>query len=232
MQRRMSFAINNFYHVFNRGVEKRKIFLNTKGYERFLKLLFFCNGDTPIVVKNLFRQGFYQGPSLEKFERGNQLVNIGAYCLMPNHFHLLLRERTENGITNFMRKLCTAYSMYFNKRNDRVGSLFQGRFGAQHLNQDIYLKYIFAYIHLNPVKLMNSSWKEEGYFKNFKNLNAADLFLKDYPWSSYYAFVTGENKYHILDGEAFPKYFENIKEFDDFIKDWLNFTKVRPWKDL
>lgn len=232
MERKISFSIDNFYHIFNRGVEKRKIFLSDVDYNRFLRLLFFCNGDTPIVVKELLRGGFFQGPSLGEFERGKQLVDIGAYCLMPNHFHLLLKERTENGITNFLRKLCTAYSMYFNKKNERVGSLFQGRFGAQHLDRDVYLKYIFAYIHLNPVKLIDPFWKEEKYFKNQKKIKSAEVFLNDYPFSSFKFFIQGEHLYHILNTKAFPNYFDKKMEFKYFIKDWLNFAKVRPWENL
>lgn len=232
MQRKISFNLDNFYHVFNRGVEKRKIFLERKDYERFLLLLFFCNGEVPIQMKELFRQGFSQGPSLGRFKRGKQLVDIGAYCLMPNHFHLLLKEKVENGITSFIRKLCTGYSMYFNKKNDRIGSLFQGRFGAQHLNKDIYLKYIFAYIHLNPVKLIEPSWKEENYFRDSKNMQKSEKFLKDYHWSSYCKYIGGNDDNYILNTKAFPEYFETTKEFKDFINNWLKFPKVRPWEDL
>lgn len=232
MKRKTSFGINNFYHVFNRGVEKRKIFLTNKDYQRFLLLLFFCNGSVPIQMKEILRQGFSQGPSLGKFERGKQLVDIGAYCLMPNHFHLLLKERVENGVTNFMRKLCTGYSMYFNIKNNRVGSLFQSRFGAQHLDKDIYLKYIFAYIHLNPIKLAEPSWKEENYFKNLKNVKEAEKFLENYYWSSYGKYIGKNNTDPILNTRAFPKYFDNIKEFKNFINNWLNYFKVRPWEDL
>jgi putative transposase len=224
MQRSINFSVGEFYHVFNRGVEKRKIFLTRKDYERFLILLFFCNDISPVRVKDLYRQGFSLGPSLGKFEKEGELVDIGAYCLMPNHFHLLLREKAEGGVSTFLRKLCTAYSMYFNKRNERVGALFQSRFGAQHLDEDNYLKYIFAYIHLNPIKLLNGNWKNKGYFKNPENKQGAEKFLKDYKWSSYGSYV-GENKdNYILNQRAFPDYFEEIKGFRGFINDWLSFS--------
>lgn len=221
MERSIKFAVDEYYHVFNRGVEKRKIFLTKKDYERFLLLLFFCNDTAPVRLKELLRQGFFLGPSLGKFEKDGKLVDIGAYCLMPNHFHILLKEKVENGISDFMRKLCTAYSMYFNKRNERVGGLFQGRFGAQHLDQDVYLKYIFAYIHLNPVKLIDSGWKSGP----MKDTDEIKKFLGKYSWSSYHAYIGEEDNTYILNKEVFPGYFENIKEFSNFIKDWLDFPR-------
>ena len=91
---------------------------------------------------------------------------------MPNHFHILVKEKIENGISKFMGKLTTGYSMYFNKRYDRTGSLFQGVFKSVHADSDEYLKYLFAYIHLNPIKLINPEWKENG----IKDKNRANAF--------------------------------------------------------
>jgi len=114
-------------------------------------------------------------------DKKDSLVDIGAYCLMPNHFHILLKEKTENGISKFMKKLSTGYSMYFNKRYERTGRLFEGTFKSVHADSDEYLKYLFAYIHLNPIKLINPVWKEEG----IRNSVEAKLFLSGYSFSSY-----------------------------------------------
>jgi len=100
---------------------------------------------------------------LKKINRGEQLVNIVTYCLMSNHFHLLIYEKTEGGISKFMQKVTTAYTMYFNKSKQRTGALFQGKFKAKHASiNDNYLKYLVAYIHLNPIKLIDAQWKENG----------------------------------------------------------------------
>jgi len=168
--RRTPLVPGEYYHLYNRGVEKRKIFIDKEDYFHFLKLLYLCNSIKSITLRNIG----------EKFERGETIIDIGAYCIMPNHFHLLCKEKIESGTTIFMRKLLTAYSMYFNKKYNRSGVLFQGRFKSEHVSNDRYLKYLYAYIHLNPAKLKNSKWRE------LANINTEELFLyvKNYPYSS------------------------------------------------
>ena len=114
-------------------------------------------------------------------DRGNPLVDLGAYCLMPNHFHLLLAEHAEGGISRFMQKVTTAYTMYFNKRHKHSGVLLQGVFKSSHAHEDRYLKYLVSYMHLNPMKLIDSHWKENG----IRDRKAADDFLSGYRYSSY-----------------------------------------------
>ncbi|MEK7129078.1 MAG: transposase [Patescibacteria group bacterium] len=156
MNRKFKFSIGEFYHIYNRGNEKRIIFKDDHDRKRFTDLLFLCNTKKSIVVREIPTGLTYE------FDRGETIVDIGAYCLMPNHFHLLLREKTENGISLFMKKLATSYSMYFNKRHQRTGGLFEGKFKATHVDSDTYLKYLFSYIHLNPVKIIDPHWKENG----------------------------------------------------------------------
>lgn len=214
MTRSTIISIGEFYHIYNRGTDKRKIFLTHYDYERFIALLYLCNSTEPIRVR---------GKSIKEMlnlERGKKLVDIGAYCLMPNHFHLLLHEHMENGISRFMHKLTTAYTMYFNIKNDRTGSLFQGVYKSEHLNNDNYLKYIFAYIHLNPVKLIESMWKE----KEIKNYIKIKNFLKNYSYSSYIDYIElNRIEKKILSPSAFPKYFEKIDDFQKMINFWIEF---------
>ncbi len=165
-----------------------------------------------------------QGLPLDKIERGDTIVDIGAYCLMPNHFHILAREKIKNGISIFMGKLSTAYSMYFNKKHERTGKLFEGVFKATHANNDRYLEYLFVYIHLNPIKIIEPKWKDQGIL----NINNAKQFLEDYYFSSYFDYskygIKREDKL-IIDKRNFPEYFENFKEFDSFIDGWLSFPR-------
>lgn len=188
------------------------IFLDDSARERFSKLLFVCNSKKPVVFKTI------QGSPLDEIDRGETLVNIGAYCLMPNHFHLLLREKVENGITIFMGKLCTAYSMYFNKRNERTGRLFEGIFKATHAKNDFYLKYLYAYIHLNPVKMVEPNWKENG----ISDIEKVKEFLKKHKYSSYPDYI-GEDRIEalILNQTAFPEYFETNKGFEYFVNEFV-----------
>ena len=128
---------------------------------------------------------------------------------MPNHFHLLLREICAGGIAKFMQKLSTGYTMYFNLTRDRNGSLFQGSFKAQHSDSDEYLKYLFSYIHLNPVELARAN-------------EDRTKFLLSYPYSSYQDFL-GKTRAHaiILNKSEFPDYFSTQEDFEHNINDWL-----------
>lgn len=178
MSRKIPFIKDNYYHIYNRGTEERKIFLNESYYQRFAVLLYLCNNTEPV------RSTPMQGRTLQsmlKEERENTLVNICTYCLMPNHFHLLIQEKTDGGISKFMQKLLTAYTMYFNTKNERTGALFQGKFKAKLINEDRYFWYLISYIHLNPIKLIEPSWKETGII----NKKSAEKFLQKYKHSSY-----------------------------------------------
>ena len=214
MNRKISFAEGEFYHIYNRGVEKRNIFNNDDDRKRFQALLYLCNSSEPVIYRLI------QGSTLYKFNVGKKIVAIGAYVLMPNHFHLLVRETTEGGITEFMRKLNTAYSMYFNKKYDRVGPLFQGTFKAEHIAKDEYLKYLFAYIHLNIIKLIQPDWKEIG----LRNVKLAKEFLDNFTFSSYFDYCgTQCEETVILSKDLFPKYFLDRYSFQKYLDDWLTY---------
>lgn len=218
MNRKFQFSVGEFYHLYNRGSNKMPIFLDDYYKKRFIKLLFVCNSNKPVVFKTI------QGLPLDKIERGETLVDVGAYCLMPNHFHLLIKEKLENGVSLFMEKLSTAYSMFFNKKNERTGGLFEGTFKATHANDDEYLKYLFAYIHLNPIKLIEPGWKENG----IKDKNKANVFLNGYTFSSYADYTDAERvESMILNRKVFPEYFSTLKDFNNMINDWLSFKPIQ-----
>ena len=139
MERKFKFSVHDYYHIYNRGTDKRVIFLDEEDHQRFASLMFICNSERNIA----FRDTPVGQPYV--YERGDTLVDIGVYCLMPNHFHFLIREKIDGGITKFMSKLLTSYSMYFNRKYKRTGGLFEGRFKAKHVNSDEYLKYLAKY---------------------------------------------------------------------------------------
>ena len=157
MERKFAFALDEHYHIYNRGTDRRLIFLDDADYAHFLKLLYLCNGTKRVELRLLPK-----GKSPFESNRGETLVDIGCYCLMPNHFHLLLHEKVEGGVSKFMLKLITAYVMYFNRKYARSGGLFEDSFKATRANDDRYLEYLFAYIHLHPIKLIEPRWKEAG----------------------------------------------------------------------
>jgi len=214
VERKINFSLDEYYHIYNRGTDKREIFLDNLDKERFLKLLFVSNGNKPFVFRD-----FPIGLPYVKFDRGEPITAIGAYCLMPNHFHILVRETSENGITKFISKILTSYSMYFNKKYNRSGRLFEGTFKASHIDNDRYLKYLFAYIHLNPVKLIDKNWKKNGIAVK----KVAKNYLENYKYSSYLDYQNKQRtEEEILSKNVFPSYFFAKNDFSDFITDWLS----------
>ena len=145
---------NGYYHVYNRGVEKRTIFEDEQDHKVFLKYLkeyLSAPPDTTTLRKPITVQGAsFKGIPRQR-KNYQKEIELIAYCLMPNHFHLLLKQNSKNSMEKFMRSLATRYSMYFNRKNDRVGKLFQGHYKASLILEDPYLLHLTRYIHLNPL---------------------------------------------------------------------------------
>ncbi len=222
MQRKISFAEGEFYHIYNRGTDKRTIYLDEHDFFRFQFLLYICNGSVPVNIREQFPKGLTFG-DIVSIKRGEELVDICAYCLMPNHFHILVRAKGDRGISQFFAKLSTAYSMYFNKRYGRSGGLFEGTFKALHVENDDYLKYLLSYIHLNPIKIIEPDWRDQ----KMIDLNAAKNFLNQYRYSSYKDFLQERRPERlILNRGALPEYFQNFINFEDYIDSWLTFDRL------
>jgi len=213
--RNTQFAFGEYYHVYNRGVEKRVVFNDQSDHQRFQDLLYLANSSESINVRDIYRT--HDSPY--EYERIEQLVAIGAYCLMPNHFHILLTPLVDDGVARFMGKLGTSYSMYFNKRTNRTGRLFESTYKTKHVSEDRYLKYLYAYIHLNPVKLINSDWRELG----VHDIDATFSYLQNYRHSSYLDYVVDEKRDEaaILNRELFPDYFVTTDEHQKELLEWL-----------
>ncbi len=209
--RKITIVSNEYYHIYNRGNSKQKIFHDKYDYDYFIKMLFIANGEEK------FKLSFLDGDVYDE-DRGNQIVIIEAYVLMPNHFHILITQKEEKGISNFMHKVLSGYSHYYNKKYERTGTLFEGKFKAEHAANNRYLKYLFSYIHLNPVKLIDSEWKEKG----IKDKQQVLDYLKDYKFSSYQDYlgvIRRENR--ILGRGILSDSFSIKNEFQKEIFDWL-----------
>jgi putative transposase len=155
-KRRVPFAVGEWYHCYNHGIEDRITFENTKDYFRFLELLYLANDELPLRHEDIDTYKFEEVLSVP---RGKKLVAIGAFCLMPNHFHLVLKEVSEGGITAFMRKIGTAYTLYFNSQHNRMGNLFLKPFRSRHVSDDRYFQHLINYVHCNPIALYEPKWK-------------------------------------------------------------------------
>ncbi|HEY9583148.1 MAG TPA: transposase [Candidatus Paceibacterota bacterium] len=213
MNRTFSFSQGEYYHVFNRGIDKRDIFNSDEDKVRFQKLLYLCNGDRAVDLRNIPYGSAYDFPV------GERLTSVGAYALMDNHFHLLLKEIKEGAISLFMQKLGTSHTKFFNLRNDRTGRLYEGTFKAVHVQDDNHLKRLFSYIHLNPTALLSElTGRDVG-----KNHEYTLRELKNFTFSSYQDHLDAvrlESK--ILKLKDFPKYFSSISDYEDDMTDWLH----------
>lgn len=188
-----------FYHVFNRGVEKRRVFIDKRERVRFLEAIkYYRQSDS----KTKFSQ-----TTLEEREHESQskLVEVIAYCLMPNHFHLLLQQLQDNGISTFIRKLINSYTRYFNTKNERIGPLFQGQFKAVRVESDEQLLHLTRYIHLNPLV---------GYV--VKN-------LRNFEWSSYLTYI-GQDNNQICQRNTIEKLI-SLKGYEQFVLDQADYAK-------
>jgi putative transposase len=150
------FIVGEWYHCYNLGIEKRTVFENVRDYYRFLELLYLANDEFPLRHSDVGTRAF---EDILKIPRGKKLVTIGAFCLMPNHFHLVLQEVSEGGITTFMRKIGTAYTLYFNTRNERTGNLFLKPFRSRHAPAGNSFQCLISYVHCSPTILHEPEWE-------------------------------------------------------------------------
>ncbi len=179
------YADKQYYHIYNRGVNKSDIFLDGQDYSVFLSLL---------------KRHLSKEPAYDKYHRPFKHIHndvaLLTYCLMPNHFHLLVLNVHEKGVKELMQSVATAYARYFNRRYDRVGPVFQSNFKASHIDSDQYLQHISRYIHLNP----------SGY--------------KSYPYSSYQAIVKGWNVEWLSTEKLLETFEGTVDDYAKFVADY------------
>ena len=180
------FTPESYYHIYNRGVEARKIFLDNQDYTVFLGLLKkYLTGES----------GGLKNQNRHVFKNFHSELKLLAYCLMPNHFHLLFYQIPEAAVSQFMRRVTTGYVMYFNDRYQRRGGLFEGIYKASQINADAYLHHISRYIHLNPDKY--ESW----------------------PYSSFPVYI-GKKKTQWVDTRPILELFNSPQEYKEFVADY------------
>ncbi len=211
------------FHVLNRGVEKRDIVLDDMDRARFVHDLFEFNDATPAgstywsFKKDPPPYLDLRSPDMLP-RRREQIVSIHGWCLMGNHYHLLLSEQKEGGITKFIRKLNIGYAKYFNERYKRSGALFQGRTKKKHIDNHAYFLYILHYIHLNPLDFLKeaSCWRE----KNLRNTARAMAHLRKYRWSSFLDYIDIKNFPSVIDTSLFRDIFRGYeKELSNYLKE-------------
>ena len=212
--------MGDFFHILNRGVEKRKIFLDQRDYLRFTNNIRDFN-DKNNVPLSYFHRTRYGSPTSVKIvtKAENQLVDVLCWSLLPNHFHILAQEKIEGGSGAFTRKLTGGYTLYFNIMNKRSGVLFQGKSKIIKIEKDSHFSYLPFYIFSNPIELIEPHWKEEG----IKDLNKILKFLENYRYSSFPDIIGKENFFANINRNLFYEVFgTNAEKFQRDFGDWLN----------
>lgn len=218
---------NEIYHIIVRGVDGRDIFNSEKDYYRAIHDLFEFNDTRPASWQYRHYNQYRENRSRDigkKLGSRDFIINILAFCLMPNHIHLLLKQTQEAGISFFMRKFGAGYAGYFNRKYERKGHLFQGRFRAVHVKSDAQLKTAFVYIHTNPAVLIDKDWKEGG----IKNPKEVIKFIENYKWSSYQDYLGKK----IFPSVTQREFFEQIMSRDQwrkFVNEWVEYKTMKGW---
>ena len=218
--KRPQFITGQFYHVFNRGVEKRNIFQQVSDYFRFIFCLYELNDKKLIKMRDRIserKKRKYTGAT--RVSDREDLVEVIVFCFMPNHYHLILRQLVDGGISLFTKKLADSYVGYFNLKHNRMGmgSLFQGRFKSVHVKDDRQLLALICYIFTNPVELIEKNWKEIG----VKDIKKVIQFLESYRWSNYLDCIGIPNFPSVTKRDFIMEFLGGSDGIKKSIKDWI-----------
>lgn len=195
-----------YYHIFNRGVDKRTLFHRERDYLRFIKTIKICNDPATIRITSLSTID----PSISK----NTYVSVINFVLMPNHYHFTLQQTDDNGITQFLQRLGTSYSKYFNTKYKRAGRLFESTYKAKPVETEEQLMHLSRYIHLNPLLA--------GLVKN----------INDYRWSSYNAYI-GKELADFCNPIPIMSFFSSPQSYERFVSDQIDYAKkLKEIKEL
>jgi putative transposase len=220
----------DIFHLLNRGVEKRKIFLSDKDYLRFIYNLYDFNDiDNVTLPYYKRRKKHWSDVARPTNEERKELVDVLYWCLMPNHLHILAHEKIDGGISIFSKKIIGGYTKYFNEKNERTGVLFQGRSKIIKVTRDAHFFYLPFYIAANPVDFIEPKWRERG----IRDLNKVIEFLESYRYSSFPDLTGKENFPFIINKELFYKLFDtNEKDFRKSFIAWLRDYEPSSGKGL
>lgn len=204
---------DEIYHVYNRGIDHRPTFLNKKEFERGMETAkFYKYTDLPVRLSIFLIWAREKRDKLlgEYNNNQKQLIDTLSYCLMPNHFHFLLKQKVENGIAKFMSNFQNSYTKYFNTKHQRVGPLFLDQFKAVRIETEEQLLHVSRYIHLNPY----TSYV----VKNLQELN-------EYQWSSLPRFLERETKNDLINPEPILSFFHRKSSFQRFTFDQADYQR-------
>lgn len=219
---RYTISCMELWHVMNRGVEKRKIFLDDRDRFRFVHGLALFNNPRP-ANNTTFMLDSHINDLVGRYD-GERLVDIHGWILMPDHYHILLSEKQDGGITKFLQKLNVGFSKYFNERHRRVGGLFQGRTKKVLIESDRQLLHILNYVHFNALDFSSRfrGWRSVG----IRDRKHALERLRSYRWSSYMDYSGRDNFPWLLTKDFFSEFFDE-KNIDDYMPENAALTLER-----
>lgn len=223
--RKEIFTPGEYYHIYSRVLFNSPEFRDIKNATRLFQSFILANStkssDAFQYLKN--NKSALLEKAIEITKEGKKFVDILCYVIMPDHYHLLLCEKEEKGISKFIHKCNISIAKYINIKNDRRGPLFESRFNAKHINTNEYLLHLSVYIHLNPLDfLMGRQWREN----KLKNWLMAKKKLLDYPWSSLKAFLNDNyNDQVVSNNEIITQQFTAKNDYELFLRDWSEETK-------
>jgi len=204
------YAEGEYYHVYNLGVARQPVFKTKKDYFRAITAISFYRFENPFLrlSKALLLEKNERGKFFRDLEETEKIVELVSYCLMPNHFHFLIKQKKAGGVSRFMSDFSNSYTRYFNIRHKRIGPLFQGVFKGVRIESEEQLIHVSRYIHLNPVASLVI--KEEK--------------LDDYPWSSLPEYL-GSSQVEICEKGDILDSFPSLKAYRKFVHDRAEYAK-------
>lgn len=215
--RNIDITPDEHYHIYNRGMHKHQIFFDDRDYARFLFLILYLQ--SPVVFQNIGRPvtSFVKSSAFNIDEDtviqvvDNRNVSLLSFAIMPNHFHLIVKSLAENSIANYMHRIGTAYTNYFNTKYRHSGHILQGKYKAVHIADNDQLLYTSAYVHKNPSEL--PGWRNK---------------ISDYRWSSYQDYTRDNRWGELLDKELVLEQFDNLGEY----REWVSQTTAKELKEF
>lgn len=196
-------APGEYYHLCNRGVNKQAIFHDNKDYQRFLFLLLYFQSDARFPQVSRSVKEFVKHPMLDNVDDiiNKRTVELTAFCIMPNHFHLVVKEVEEGGITSYIQRISNAYAKYYNTKYNKSGHVLQGAYRLVHVNSDRQIMHLSAYVHRNPREISKWFKKED-----------------QYPWSSYQDFIAKNRWSNLLMTDVVTDQFKSRDSYHEFVR--------------
>ena len=215
------------FHTLNRGVDKRSIFLDDRDRFRFIHDLYEFTDEARVLdVGYRSKTKTTLDIASPEVRKRKLLVDIHCFCLMGNHYHLLLSPRVDKGVSKFMKKLNMGYAKYFNQKYKRTGALFEGRFKSVLVNTETHFIHMPYYIHLNPLDFVSPEWRN----RIVKNPKIAIEFLEKYRWSSFLDYIGKTNFPSVTARSFLLKFFKGSENYRTNTLDWIksmNFSDIR-----